>query len=114
MYPAATASANKRSIAAADVRSPCRATALLPVYADEILQVGPEGYGLLRAIVEVFRGDLSRGFVFTWTSPVLTRLLSLPPEHPLVLSISQVTALLMVAVGAWGLWKTRQAPEIAG
>lgn len=29
------------------------ATALLPVYADEILQVGPEGYGLLRAAIAV-------------------------------------------------------------
>jgi len=29
------------------------ATALLPVYAEEILQVGPEGYGLLRASIAV-------------------------------------------------------------
>ena len=71
------------------------------------------GYGVLRAAVEVFRGDLSRGFLFRWTSPTLTDALSLPSEHPLVLSISQVTALVMVALGAWGLWKTRQVAEIA-
>lgn len=71
------------------------------------------GYGLLRAAVEIFRGDLSRGFVTRVTAPTLARALSLPPEHPLLLSISQLTALVMVAVGAWGLWRTRQAPEIA-
>lgn len=71
------------------------------------------GYGLLRAAVEVFRGDLSRGFVFEASSPALARLLALPPEQPLLLSISQLTALLMVALGAWGLWKTRQVSEIA-
>lgn len=71
------------------------------------------GYGLLRAGVEVFRGDLSRGFVFRWSSPTLAEVLSLPAEHPLALSISQVTALMMVVLGAWGLWKTRQASEIA-
>lgn len=71
------------------------------------------GYGLLRASVEVFRGDLSRGFLVEWSSPTLAGLLSLPPDHPLALSISQVTALVMVALGAWGLWKTRQVSEIA-
>jgi prolipoprotein diacylglyceryltransferase len=71
------------------------------------------GYGLLRASVEVFRGDLSRGFLIEWSSPTLAGLLSLPPDHPLALSISQVTALVMVALGAWGLWKTRQVSEIA-
>ncbi len=73
------------------------------------------GYGILRAIVEVFRGDLSRGFVVRLSAPNLARWLSLPAEHPVLLSISQLTALGMIALGAWGLWKTRprQAPEIA-
>ncbi len=70
------------------------------------------GYGVLRAMVEVFRGDASRGFLFEFTAPSLCRALSLPPQHPLLLSISQVTALGMIALGAWGLWKTRQPPEI--
>jgi len=71
------------------------------------------GYGLLRASVEVFRGDLSRGFVFELRNATLARALSLPTEHPLLLSISQVTALGMIALGAWGLWKTRQVSEIS-
>lgn len=70
------------------------------------------GYGVLRALVEVFRGDASRGFLFEFTAPALSRALSLPPAHPLLLSISQITALGMIALGAWGLWKTRQAPDI--
>lgn len=71
------------------------------------------GYGLLRAGVEVFRGDLSRGFVFEWSSPSLAQMLAVPPDHPLLLSISQLTALSMVALGAWGLWKTRPPSGIA-
>lgn len=70
------------------------------------------GYGVLRAVIEVFRGDDSRGFLFEFTAPLISGALSLPPEHPLLLSISQVTALGMVALGAWGLRKTRQPPEI--
>lgn len=70
------------------------------------------GYGVLRGVVEVFRGDLSRGFVAQLSHPGLARALSLPPEHPLLLSISQVTALGLIALGAWGLWKTRKtAPD---
>lgn len=65
------------------------------------------GYGLLRAGIEVFRGDLSRGFLFEYTSPTLARLLALPSEHPLALSISQAIALSLVAAGTWGLWRTR-------
>lgn len=70
------------------------------------------GYGILRTVIEVFRGDASRGFLFEFNQPVLSRALSLPPEHPLLLSISQLTALGLIALGAWGLWKTRQTPEI--
>ncbi len=71
------------------------------------------GYGILRALVEVFRGDDSRGFLFEVTAPAFSRALALSPEHPLLLSISQLTALGMAALGAWGLWRTRQPPEIA-
>ncbi len=65
------------------------------------------GYGCLRAGVEIFRGDLSRGFVLRVSNPSVAGLLSLPPEHPLLLSISQLAAVGMVALGAWGLWRTR-------
>ena len=43
------------------------ATALLPVYAEEILQVGPEGYGLLRASISM--GTLGMGLVLMMLRP---------------------------------------------
>ena len=43
------------------------ATALLPVYAEEILQVGPEGYGLLRAAIAV--GAFSMALVLMVARP---------------------------------------------
>ncbi|MEM6294458.1 MAG: prolipoprotein diacylglyceryl transferase family protein [Myxococcota bacterium] len=65
------------------------------------------GYGCLRAVVEIFRGDASRGWLFETTAPGVAQALSLPPDHPLLLSISQAIALSMVGVGAFGLWRTR-------
>ena len=43
------------------------ATALLPVYAEEILQVGPEGYGLLRASISM--GTLGMGLILMMLRP---------------------------------------------
>ncbi|MEE3327677.1 MAG: MFS transporter [Myxococcota bacterium] len=43
------------------------ATALLPVYADEILKVGPEGYGFLRAAMAV--GTLSMALILMTRKP---------------------------------------------
>ena len=43
------------------------ATALLPVYADEILKVGPEGYGFLRAAMAV--GTLSMALILMTLKP---------------------------------------------
>ena len=63
------------------------------------------GYGALRAITEVFRGDGSRGFLVELTSPTLAGVLGLPSDHPVGLSISQATALLLVAAGVYGLRK---------
>ena len=60
------------------------ATALLPVYAEEILQVGPEGYGLLRASIAV--GTFSMALVLMTARPF---------PHP--------GRALLVAVGIFGL-----------
>jgi MFS family permease len=60
------------------------ATALLPIYASDILQVGPRGYGLLSSTLEV--GALV-------TSLVLT---TLPP-------IQRAGRALLIAVGVYGL-----------
>ena len=43
------------------------ATALLPVYAEQILQVGPEGYGLLRAAMAI--GTLSMAVILMTLKP---------------------------------------------
>ncbi len=65
-------------------------------------------YGCLRAGVEVFRGDTSRGYVFELTAAPLTRALSLPPGHLVALSISQAIALALVGIGLAGLLLTRK------
>ncbi|MBI5544058.1 MAG: prolipoprotein diacylglyceryl transferase [Deltaproteobacteria bacterium] len=60
------------------------------------------GYSLLRGVLELFRGDLTRGFLFRW-----------PEAEPMVLSTSQA---ISVAVFAGGLaaavlaWRRAPAP----
>jgi MFS family permease len=44
------------------------ATALLPIYADEILHVGPRGYGLLGSALEI--GTLSMGLALLFRPPI--------------------------------------------
>lgn len=61
------------------------------------------GYGLLRFVVEAFRGDPSRGLLFEGRAPLVAGWLGLPAEQPLLLSVSQAIALAMVALGVWGL-----------
>lgn len=61
------------------------------------------GYGVLRLCVEVFRGDPSRGLLVELRCSPLAEALALPPEQPLLLSVSQAIALVMVTVGALGL-----------
>ena len=61
------------------------------------------GYGLLRCVVEAFRGDPSRGLLFEGRAPLVAGWLGLPAEQPLLLSVSQAIALAMVALGLWGL-----------
>ncbi|MCH2170590.1 MFS transporter [Myxococcota bacterium] len=60
------------------------ATALLPIYANEILQVGPRGYGLLTASLEI--GSLSMALL----------LIFLPPMR-------RMGRALMIAVAIYGL-----------
>lgn len=64
------------------------------------------GYGLLRFVVEIFRGDPSRGLPFEARSATVAGWLGLPPAQPLVLSFSQAIALGMVLVGLYGLRRT--------
>lgn len=68
------------------------------------------GYAALRFVVEMFRGDAARGFVATWRTPALARLLGLPADHPLFLSVSQlISVIVLLAVVAVIAWR-RRAP----
>jgi phosphatidylglycerol:prolipoprotein diacylglycerol transferase len=60
-------------------------------------------YPVLRTIVEVFRGDAGRRFVWELPTPGLNRLLGLSPDALSFLSVSQFISLL-VAAGALVLW----------
>ena len=70
------------------------------------------GYGVLRFIVEIFRGDPSRGLLLELRSSPVAGALGLPPDQPLLLSVSQAIALVMVAVGVVGLRRSRSAPPV--
>jgi len=64
------------------------------------------GYGILRGLVETFRGDPSRGLLVDLRSAGMAELLGLSPDQPLLLSVSQAIALGMVGLGIWGLRRT--------
>jgi phosphatidylglycerol---prolipoprotein diacylglyceryl transferase len=64
-------------------------------------------YGLLRTVTEIFRGDPSRGMLASLPWPALAEALALPADQPLMLSVSQAVALALVALGAYGLRRTR-------
>jgi len=93
-----------------DPRRPDRAVrpgALLLTYA--------AGYAALRFAVEVFRGDAARGFVTALHTPALARLLGLPADHPLFLSVSQlISVLVLLAVGVALAWRRRAALPAPG
>jgi phosphatidylglycerol:prolipoprotein diacylglycerol transferase len=67
-------------------------------------------YGFARFAVELFRGDVSRRFLFELRAPTLARALDLPPAAPLLLSTSQAAGLLLGVTAAAVLafaWRTR-------
>jgi prolipoprotein diacylglyceryltransferase len=58
------------------------------------------GYALLRATVEVLRGDTSRGFLFEISLPRLANWLDLPANQPLALSTAQALSLALGTAAA--------------
>ena len=54
-------------------------------------------YGILRFLIEVFRDDQVRGFLFELHLPSLAAALGLPPQSPLFLSTAQATSLALIA-----------------
>lgn len=66
------------------------------------------GYGVLRTLTEMMRGDDSRGLIFSVDGGGFAQWLGMAPTTPVLLSWSQLTAICLVALGAWGL-RRRQA-----
>lgn len=54
-------------------------------------------YATLRFFVELFRGDALRGFVVRLDTPGLAGALGLPPDVPVLLSVSQALSLAIIA-----------------
>jgi phosphatidylglycerol---prolipoprotein diacylglyceryl transferase len=57
-------------------------------------------YALLRFVVEIFRGDVIRGLVFSLDTHRLAGWLHLPPKEPLFLSVGQLGSLIVLALCA--------------
>jgi len=57
-------------------------------------------YPAARFVIELFRGDPGRGYLVRLSTPTLNSWLGLPPESAALLSLSQVTGLLMIAGAA--------------
>ena len=57
-------------------------------------------YGLVRFVLELFRGDVTRRFLLSLPAPGLARILGLPPGDPLLLSTSQALGLALALFAA--------------
>jgi len=70
-------------------------------------------YAVLRFVVELFRGDVARGFIAELDTPRLAALLRMPPTEPVLLSVGQLGSLLLLAVlAAVIVWRRRRiAPQ---
>jgi phosphatidylglycerol---prolipoprotein diacylglyceryl transferase len=53
-------------------------------------------YAVLRFVVEMFRGDVARGYVFAFDTPRLADALHLPVNEPVFLSVGQLGSVLTV------------------
>lgn len=78
----------------------------------ELLILYVLGYAALRIVLELFRGDLTRQFLFQLRAPRLATLLGLPETHPLLLSSSQATSLALIAAAAFALWRQRRSRDL--
>ena len=66
----------------------------------QILLIYLGAYGLTRFALELFRGDISRRFLFELRAPALARVLDLPATEPLFLSTSQAVGLVLALAAA--------------
>lgn len=63
------------------------------------------GYGMLRLVTEIFRGDPDRRQLFELSWPWLADRLALPAQHPILLSTSQAISLALIGGAAVLLWR---------
>ncbi|MDA3863363.1 MAG: prolipoprotein diacylglyceryl transferase [Deltaproteobacteria bacterium] len=64
-------------------------------------------YGFFRFVIEIFRGDNSRGFVFRTTWPQLADFLHFPVDSPVFLSTSAfISLLMMVSASVFLIYKS--------
>jgi phosphatidylglycerol---prolipoprotein diacylglyceryl transferase len=71
-------------------------------------------YGFLRFIVEIFRGDPSRGYPLKINTPNLNNFLRFSPESIVFLSTSQLLSLLLIGSGLLILWLKRKSLKSGG
>jgi len=67
------------------------------------------GYGLLRLVTELFRGDHSRNHLFIVELPSIADLVGLPATHPFLLSTSQLISIALILTGAALIRRGRRA-----
>lgn len=61
-------------------------------------------YSCLRFITEIFRGDATRKFIWTLSTPSFNKMLGLDPLAPCFLSTSQLVSLLLLPASAAAIW----------
>jgi phosphatidylglycerol:prolipoprotein diacylglycerol transferase len=69
-------------------------------------------YAILRFVVEIYRGDVLRGFLVAFETPRLAAWLGLPPAEPIFFSVGQLGSLVVVAAVAVALARWRQVGEV--
>jgi phosphatidylglycerol:prolipoprotein diacylglycerol transferase len=72
-------------------------------------------YAALRFVVEIFRGDVFRRYLFELSLPRVATALGLPPDEPLLLSVSQFASVVILAavVGVMAWRRTQRQPTRA-
>ncbi|MBN2695034.1 prolipoprotein diacylglyceryl transferase [bacterium] len=64
-------------------------------------------YSIERFIVEIFRGDGVRGYLFKFTSNSINSILGLPEGHPIILTTSQTISLVLISITIFIYKKSR-------
>ncbi|HEY0713803.1 MAG TPA: prolipoprotein diacylglyceryl transferase family protein [Polyangia bacterium] len=74
-------------------------------WAGQLFVIYLVAYGVVRFVLELYRGDDARRFIASLVIPSIARVLGLPAEAPLLLSTSQAVSLALIAAAL--LWARR-------